>query len=89
MPDISDFADIYREIAEEICPETAVEIHRLFGGQQIIFPQKLYRKEYIYRCIRKRYNGRNVRELAVKYGYSDRQIRRILRESKMQSKKTE
>lgn len=82
MPDISDFADIYREIAEEISPETAMDIHRLFSGQQILFPQKLYRKEYIYCCIRQKYNGRNIRELALTFGYSDRQIRRILQKNK-------
>lgn len=79
---ITDFADIYREIAEEISPETAVEIHRLFGGQQILFPKKLYNREYIYRAICQNYNGQNVRELSRIYEYSERQIRRILAENK-------
>lgn len=82
MPEITDFADIYREIAEEISPETAIEIHRLFGGQQILFPKKLYARKYIYRAIRKNYNGQNVRELSRIYEYSERQIRRILAENK-------
>ena len=38
----SDFADIYMEIAEAVGPETAIAIHKLFKGQQIIFPQKLF-----------------------------------------------
>ena len=80
MPDISDFADIYREIAEEISPETAIEIHRLFGGQQILFPKKLYNREYIYRSIRRNYN---VRELSRIFEYSERQIRRILSKNKL------
>ena len=49
MPEITDFADIYQEIARETNPETAAQIHRLFKGQQIIFPKKLYNREYIYR----------------------------------------
>ena len=81
--EIADFADIYREIAEEINPETAIEIHRLFGGQQILFPKKLYNREYIYRTIRHNYNGQNVRELSRIFAYSERQIRRILAKSKL------
>ena len=79
MSEISDFADIYQEIARKISPETAVEIHRLFKGQQILFPQKLYSKEYIYHYIRQHYNGRNVRELSVMFGYSDRRVRQIIK----------
>lgn len=81
MPRITDFADIYQEIAVRISPQTAVEIHRLFKGQQIIFPKKLYTKEYIHRYIRENYNGKNLRELASMFGYSDRRIRQILKQN--------
>lgn len=78
--EIEDFADIYMEIASAIGEETAIAIHKLFKGQQILFPQKLYKKEYIYKYIRENYNGRNVRELSQKFGYSDRRIRQIISE---------
>ena len=77
--EVSAFADIYMEIAEVIGPETAIAMHRLFKGQQIIFPKKLYKKEYIYKCIQKNYNGNNVKELSQKFEYSDRRIRQILK----------
>jgi Mor family transcriptional regulator len=72
------FADIYEEIAVAAGEETAVKIHKLFKGQQILFPQKLYKKDYIYNYIRQNYNGKNVRELSQMFGYSDRRIRQIL-----------
>ena len=75
-----DFADIYEEIAVEAGTETAIKIHKLFKGQQILFPQKLYKKEFIYSYIKQNYNGKNVRELSQKFGYSDRRIRQILSE---------
>lgn len=74
----TDLADIYKEIADELGVDVAVKIHELFKGQQIIFPQKLYNKEYIYDYIRNNYNGSNVRELSQKLGYSDRRIRQII-----------
>lgn len=58
-----DFADIYEEIAVAAGPETAIVIHELFKGQQILFPQKLYKKDYIYNYIKQNYNGKNVRVL--------------------------
>ena len=73
-----DFASVYEEIAVAAGAETAVAIHKLFKGQQILFPQKLYKKDFIYDYIRQNYNGKNVRELSQKFGYSDRRIRQIL-----------
>ena len=78
MENTENFAEIYQEIANAAGTETAVAIYRLFRGQQIMFPQKLYKKDYIYNYIRQYYNGRNVRELSQKFGYSDRRIRQIV-----------
>lgn len=72
------YADIYQEIADALGEETAIAIYDLFKGQQIIFPQRLYRKDYIYRYIAEHYTGKNVRELSQKFGYSDRRIRQIV-----------
>lgn len=79
--EIEDFADIYMEIASVAGKETAIAIHKLFKGQQILFPQKLYKKEYIYKYIKENYNGSNVRELSQKFGYSDRRVRQIINEN--------
>ena len=75
-----DFSAIYEEIADAAGADVAIKIHKLFKGQQILFPQKLYKKSYIYEYIRENYNGKNVRELSQKFGYSDRRIRQILAE---------
>lgn len=72
-------SNIYREIAEFIDVDTAVKIHELFKGQQIIFPKQLYNQEYIFTYVEVHYNGKNVRELAQKFGYSDRRIRQIIK----------
>ena len=56
------------EIAEAYDVETAIKIQKLFGGQQISFPKKLYSSDYVNSYIRKNYNGRNIRELAQRLG---------------------
>ncbi|MGN0620750.1 MAG: Mor transcription activator family protein, partial [Porcipelethomonas sp.] len=60
----------------------AHKIHKLFGGQQISFPKKLYCSDYINSCIQGSYNGRNIRELAQRFGISERRVRQILRKPK-------
>ena len=77
---VEDLADVYMEIADKIGVDAAIAIHEMFKGQQIMFPQKLYNKEYIHCYIKENYNGRNVRELAKKFGYSDRRVRQIINE---------
>lgn len=71
--------DVYRRISEALGMEAARELYRLFAGQQIAFPVRLYSAEAVRRRIRQEYDGRNVRQLAEKYGYSERTVRRILR----------
>lgn len=80
--EIENFREVYREIARQTSVETAKVIHKLFGGQQISFPKKLYCTEYVNECIRNEFNGRNIRELACQFGLSERRVRQILYESK-------
>ncbi len=68
---------IYREIAEEFDMNTAQKMHSLFKGLNIHFPISFYDREYIAQCIKNEYTGKNTRELARKYSYSERWIRKI------------
>ena len=74
--------NVYMEIAEAYDIETALKIRKLFGGQQISFPKKLYCTEYVNECIKNEFNGSNIRELACQFGLSERRVRQILHESK-------
>ena len=75
----NDLNTLYREIAELVGKENAEILFKEFRGQQITFPVEFYSKEYIYNCIRKEFSGDNLRELARKYNYSERSVRRILK----------
>lgn len=77
---------VYREISEKLGIETALQLHQLFKGQQISFPSRFLNPAMIHKCILQEFDGTNIRMLAVKYGYSEKTIRRILREQG--SKKT-
>jgi len=78
---IEELNEPYREIAEKIGVESAVEVAKLFGGSQVYFP-KLDSVLRIYRdaLIKKEFNGYNYRELSKKYGLSETWVRLICKE---------
>lgn len=82
-----DLADIYMEIAEEIGIENTLLVYDLLKGRQISFPQRIYRKEYVENYIKEHYNGRNIRELSRKFGYTERRIKQIINANSVQTKK--
>ena len=69
---------IYRELSELVGYENMQKIHNEYRGQQVTFPVEMYSREYIHNMIRKEFNGKKVNELAIKYSYNERSIRRIL-----------
>lgn len=72
---------VYREISEKLGLDAAMELYQMFKGQQICFPIRFFNPARIRQIIIKEYNGTNVRLLATKYNYSEKTIRRILKNS--------
>ena len=71
---------VYRRLASEIGLEATLKVYQLFGGRQINFPQRMFIRSYIVSCIQTEYTGKNIRELAERYDYSERWIREIVLE---------
>ena len=57
-----------------------LKIHSAYRGQQITFPVELFSKEFIALQIVNEYDGYNVKQLATKFGYSEKWIRKILKD---------
>lgn len=72
---------VYCDIALSISTEAAVAIHHLFKGQQITFPVRLFRSEYLKDRIQAEFDGTNIRTLAKEYGYSEKTIRRLIKKT--------
>ena len=72
---------VYKEISEKLGMDTAMEIYQMFKGQQISFPMRFFNPQRIQQCIVQEYDGTNIKVLAIKYGYSEKTVRRIIRES--------
>lgn len=72
---------VYKEVSEKLGMDTAMEIYQMFKGQQINFPVRFFNPARIQQIIVKEYNGTNIRTLAIKYNYSEKTIRRIIKDS--------
>lgn len=75
------FNEVYREICDAVGFDGAIAIYQLYKGQQITFPIHLFNVKRIQCSIIKEYDGSNIRELAKRYGYSEKTIRRMIKDS--------
>ncbi len=74
---------IYNELADLLGMDAAMKIHAAYRGQQVTFPVELYNRSFIRQRIVSEYDGskNNIKQLATKYGYSEKWIRKILKEN--------
>lgn len=79
--DINLFHKVYREISEQLGIEVALTLHQMFKGTQVNFPVRFFDTQCVKEMILKEYNGNNVKLLARKYDYSEKSIRRIIKEN--------
>lgn len=80
---IEDLSGEQLEIAEIVGIENYRKLVHHFGGNSIrIHQEDTLVKEKRDKAIRTQYNGRNVLELTMKYGLSDRTIRGIVASTK-------
>ena len=75
------FNEVYREIGDAIGLDGAIAVYQMYKGQQITFPVHLFSAKRIQHSIIKEYDGTNIRELAKKYGYSEKTVRRMIKDS--------
>lgn len=75
------YNEIYFELAELLGEENAEKMHEMFKGQQVTFPVRLYDTRLIKEMVRREYDGTNLKALVSKYGYCEKTLRRMLRDS--------
>ncbi len=71
---------VYKEIAEEFDLDTSQRFHKLFKGLNVNFPIRFLDRQYVIENMRKEYDGKNLKTIARKYGYSERWVRKIINE---------
>ncbi|SNT19221.1 Mor transcription activator family protein [Anaerovirgula multivorans] len=69
---------IYKDIANDLGVEMALLIFNHYRGLQITFLTRLLCTEYVRKQVSIEYNGSNIKELSLKYSYSERWIRKMI-----------
>ena len=72
---------IYKEIAELFGLEIAQKFFAHFKGLQINYPVRFLSKKYVQKVLNEEYDGTNLKSLSKKYGYSERWLRIIIKNS--------
>ena len=72
---------VYRDISEKLGMEAALTIHQMFKGTQVSFPTRFFDTKCVKEMVVQEYDGTNIQALAVKYDYSEKSIRRMIKDS--------
>jgi len=75
------YNSVYKEISEIIGLEATLKLYLRFKGQQVSFPVRLYSPQMIQQKVIREFDGTNISELAQKYDYSEKTIRRMIKNS--------
>ena len=75
------FNSIYKEISEEFGFDVAIRMYQTYKGMQITFPTRLFNPDYVKNQIPIEYDGTNIKQLAKKYEYSEKTIRRMSKDN--------
>lgn len=73
---------VYETMSELIGFDNVLKLYENFRGSQVNFPTRLFSKEFVLQEALRLYDGtsESINSIAVKYGYSERTIRKLLKE---------
>ncbi|MCI1554365.1 MAG: hypothetical protein LKH74_10635 [Levilactobacillus sp.] len=69
----------YRSLSEVVGTEAMLRIHAQYKGTQLSIPIHLYDRKLAAQRVREEFDGHNQKELAHKYGYSQKWVYKALR----------
>ena len=74
------FNSVYNDISEAFGVDVAIQMYQIYKGMQISFPTRLFNPDYVKNQVPIEYDGKNIKQLAKKYGYSEKTIRRMIKD---------
>ena len=72
---------VYKDINDEFGIDVAMRMYQLYKGTQVNFPMRFLNPDMVKQRILEEYDGTNLKQLAVKYSYSEKTLRRLIKES--------
>lgn len=72
---------VYKEINDEFGIDVAMRMYQLYKDTQVNFPMRFLNPDMVKQRILNEFDGTNLKQLAVKYSYSEKTLRRLIKES--------
>ncbi|MBT9830301.1 Mor transcription activator family protein [Clostridium baratii] len=72
------YSGIYKDMVEILGEDIVIKIYENYRGQQVTFPMRLYSKKYIIKYLMQNYNGKNLKEMSRKLGYTCNWLQQVI-----------
>ena len=72
---------VYKDLSEEFGMDIAMKMYQRYKGTQVSYPMRFFNPDLVKDRVIKEFNGDNLKQLAVKYNYSEKTIRRMIHKS--------
>lgn len=79
---IAKYAGVYNDLADLLGEEAVELIYKTMSGQQITLPRKLYTQDYVVQQTKHITDQKELKKVAVRYGYSERRLKQLLKQEK-------
>lgn len=74
--------EFYLELTNLVGVEPMLKIYEHYRGSQLTIPTHLYDRKRAARTVAKQYDGNNSMALARKYGYSEKWVKKSIKDNK-------
>ena len=72
------YRGIYKDMVEVLGHDITLKVYENYKGQQITFPMRLYSDKYIIDYLNKNYDGKNLKQISRKLGYTCNWLQKVI-----------
>ena len=72
------YRGIHKDMVEVLGHDITIKVYENYKGQQITFPMRLYSDKYIIDYLNKHYDGKNLKQISRKLGYTCNWLQKVI-----------
>ena len=81
------YRGIYKDMVEVLGDEITLKVYENYKGQQVTFPMRLYSDKYVIDYLDKNYNGKNLKQISRKLGYTCNWLQKVINKNGIRGEK--
>lgn len=72
------YRGIYKDMVEVLGTDITLKVYESYKGQQVTFPMRLYSDKYVIDYLSKHYNGKNLKQISRRLGYTCNWLQKVI-----------